>query len=368
MYEPQHFVDLQDNAAGGFGGDPDSWLSGEDQPPSASIRRTLSSFSAAAASAGGAAGNVDRVLFNDLVEIVPLVQSLIDRKANTSFTRRGSIAYTKTPSRESLLKKTTETKGRYAAQSIPTKKRRDLGDKELGKNTSDNRGDSFSIFSSSVLPAEKDGDELLALREQVEDLQRKLSEKDELLESAEKEMTSVRAKLDEAKHQASEKDSVLKTTQSQLSDAKIKLADKQAALEKLQWEATTSKGKVEKLQEDLNTMQEEMSSFVLLFEGLTKKNDTGFAEDIDVTVSDVDHFSEIDDLDERDMRNIEEAQEAYVAALATAKEHQDEESSAMAASARLHLQSFVLKTQSWEAPSGNHYVVIHRVAAETLAH
>ncbi|KAK3012728.1 hypothetical protein RJ639_009561 [Escallonia herrerae] len=358
MYEPQHFVDLQDNAAGGFGGGPDSWLSGEDQPPSASIRRTLSSFSAAAA-AGGAAGNVDRVLFNDLVEIVPLVQSLIDRKANTSFTRRGSIAYTKTPSRESLLKKTSETKGRYAAQSIPTKKRRDLGDKELGKNTSDNRGDSFSpIFSSSELPAEKDGDKLIALREQVEDLQRKLSEKDELLESAEKEMTSVRAKLDEAKHQASEKDSLLKTTQSQLSDAKIKLADKQAALEKLQWEATTSKGKVEKLQEDLDTMQEEMSSFRLLFEGLTKKNDTGFAEDIDVTVSDVDHFSEIDDLDERDMRNIEEAQEAYVAALATAKEHQDEESSAMAASTRLHLQSFVLKTQKlgspqWQSLCGN---------------
>ncbi|KAK2969722.1 hypothetical protein RJ640_004228 [Escallonia rubra] len=364
MYEPQHFVDLQDNAAGGFGGDPDSWLSGEDQPPSASIRRTLFSFSAAGGG-GGAAGNVDRVLFNDLVEIVPLVQSLIDRKANTSFTRRGSIAYTKTPSRESLLKKTTEAKGRYAAQSIPTKKRRDLGDKELGKNTSDNRGDSFSIFSSSELPAEKNGDELIALREQVEDLQRKLSEKDELLESAEKEMTSVRAKLDEVKHQASEKETLLKTTQSQLSDAKlcIMLADKQAALEKLQWEATTSKGKVEKLQEDLDTMQEEMSSFMLLFEGLTKKNDTGFAEDIDVTVFDVDHFSKI-----RDMRNIEEAQEAYVAALATAKEHQDEESSAMAASARLHLQSFVLKTQSWETPNGNHYVAIHRVAAETLAH
>ncbi|KAK2969717.1 hypothetical protein RJ640_004223, partial [Escallonia rubra] len=295
-----------------------------------------------------------------------------DRKANTSFTRRGSIAYTKTPSRESLLKKTTEAKGRYAAQSIPTKKRRDLGDKELGKNTSDNWGDSFSIFSSSELPAEKNGDELIALREQVEDLQRKLSEKDELLESAEKEITSVRAKLDEAKHQASEKETLLKTTQSQLSDAKIMLADKQAALEKLQWEATTSKGKVEKLQEDLDTMQEEMSSFMLLFEGLTKKNDTGFAEDIDVTVSDVDHFSEIKLVNRmiwmRDMRNIEEAQEAYVAALATAKEHQDEESSAMAASARLHLQSFVLKTQSWETPNGNHYVAIHRVAAETLAH
>ncbi|KAL0364429.1 UNVERIFIED_CONTAM: protein MICROTUBULE BINDING PROTEIN 2C [Sesamum angustifolium] len=100
MYEPQqqHLLDLQDNS--GFGSDPKSWLSGDD------LSRTLSSLSAAAATAS-ATGNVDRVLFNDLVEMVPLVQSLIDRKANSSFTRRGSMIYTKTPSRESLYKKAT---------------------------------------------------------------------------------------------------------------------------------------------------------------------------------------------------------------------------------------------------------------------
>ncbi|KAL0385246.1 UNVERIFIED_CONTAM: protein MICROTUBULE BINDING PROTEIN 2C, partial [Sesamum radiatum] len=98
LYEPQqqHLLDLQDNS--GFGSDPKSWLSGDD------LSRTLSSLSAAAATAS-ATGNVDRVLFNDLVEMVPLVQSLIDRKANSSFTRRGSMIYTKTPSRESLYKK-----------------------------------------------------------------------------------------------------------------------------------------------------------------------------------------------------------------------------------------------------------------------
>ncbi|GFQ06200.1 hypothetical protein PHJA_002764000 [Phtheirospermum japonicum] len=99
IYEPkhQHLLDLQDNS--GFGSDPKSWLSGDD------LSRTLSSLSAAAATAS-ATGNVDRVLFNDLVEMVPLVQSLIDRKANSSFTRRGSMIFTKTPSRESLCKKT----------------------------------------------------------------------------------------------------------------------------------------------------------------------------------------------------------------------------------------------------------------------
>ncbi|CAA3019574.1 MICROTUBULE BINDING PROTEIN 2C-like [Olea europaea subsp. europaea] len=103
MYESQqHLVDLQEN--GGFGSDPNSWLSGADDR--SSLSRTFSSLSTASASAA-ATGDVDRVLFNDLVEMVPLVQSLIDRKANPSFTRRGSMICTKMPSRESLNKKVT---------------------------------------------------------------------------------------------------------------------------------------------------------------------------------------------------------------------------------------------------------------------
>lgn len=67
MYESQHF-DLQENA-GGFG-DPNSWLSG-DPGLSPTHRRNHQAI------AGAGARNVDRDLFKDLVEIVPLVQSLI---------------------------------------------------------------------------------------------------------------------------------------------------------------------------------------------------------------------------------------------------------------------------------------------------
>jgi hypothetical protein len=51
-----------------------------------------------------------------------------------------------------------------------------------------------------------------------------------------------------------------------------------------------------------------------------------------------------DDLDEKEMQRMDEARKAYIAAVATAKERQDEESVTAAARARLHLQSFVLKT------------------------
>ena len=71
------------------------------------------------------------------------------------------------------------------------------------------------MFSSRAL-SDKDREELVILKEQVEELQTKLLEKDELLRSAEnsrEQMNAFNAKLDELKHQASEKDSLLKYTQ-----------------------------------------------------------------------------------------------------------------------------------------------------------
>ena len=123
------------------------------------------------------------------------------------------------------LLKITEPKGRNATQSIPTKKRRDPGDKDHSKNASNNfDAESFSSFSSRASAAEKDREELVMLKEQVEDLQKKISEKDELLKSAEiskNQMNAVQVKLDELKHQAEEKDSLIKSTQRKLSDAKV---------------------------------------------------------------------------------------------------------------------------------------------------
>ncbi|KAL6518202.1 hypothetical protein OROMI_033903 [Orobanche minor] len=335
MYErkQQHLLDLQDNS--GFGSDPKSWLSGDD------LSRTLSSLSAAAATAS-ATGNVDRTLFNDLVEMVPLVQSLIDRKASSSFTRRGSMIYTKTPSRESLYKKTA---GRSV--NLPTKKHSDQGDKDQTRaaiNIQDGRAENFSVLSSKNMLSGKDKEELMALRDQVDDLKRQLSEKDELLKSAEvskSEMDSIHMKLDELRNEAAVKDALIKSTQLQLSDAKIKLADKQAAVEKLQWEAMTSKNKVEKLQEDLDKVEGETTSFMLLIQGLTS-NDFSFASgDYDDVPYSYDQNHELDY--ETDMQKLEAAREAYIFAVAAAKEKQDEGSISAAANARLYLQSIVLK-------------------------
>lgn len=50
----------------------------------------------------------------------------------------------------------------------------------------------------------------------------------------------------------------------------IMLADKQASLEKLEWEVNASNKKVEDLQGDMSNMEFEISSFIALFEKLSE--------------------------------------------------------------------------------------------------
>ncbi|XP_010546218.1 PREDICTED: uncharacterized protein LOC104818357 isoform X2 [Tarenaya hassleriana] len=324
MFEPQHFVDLQGDS--GFG-DASSWLSGDDD-----LRRPHQS--SAAASSGN--GNLDRRLFNDLVEMVPLIEHYI--KERSSFKRRGSMIYTKTPSREALARRVPDLRGRNASQPIPGRKKRDPEGNNDGKSENKEQdGENVRALATA------EREEMKSLREKVDELQRKLLEKDELLKSMElskNQVNETHAKLEEMKRLVTEKESFIKSMQSQLSDTKFKLADKQAALEKTQWEAKTTGTKATKLQEMLDAVQGEVSSFMRLFEALTKSDSNKKYDGVfDVTPYEFDHLPYIDDIDETHLRKMEEARETYVAAVATAKEKQDEESMAAAAKARAYLQS-----------------------------
>lgn len=75
--------------------------------------------------------------------------------------------------------------------------------------------------------------------------------------------------------------------------SQIKLADKQATLEKIQWEAMTSNKKVEKLEDELDSMQTDISSFTLLLEGLTKTDTTEYTDDYDTKPCDFNHLPSI---------------------------------------------------------------------------
>ncbi|CAA6670690.1 unnamed protein product [Spirodela intermedia] len=282
------------------------WLperGGEQQPSSSfssgSPPRAPPHLSASGADPGNG-DSFDKVLFRNLVEMVPLVESLMDKRSNSSFTRRASMIYTPAPANE---RKTSATKNRKTAQSVSTKSQRE---------TSDNSSSNSSVEMMAQEDIRRDRAELISLKEQVADLQNKLLEKDEALKSMEdslNHMNSVRAIVDELKHQVEEKDSMIKSAISQLSSLKIKLADKQAALEKFEWEAKTSNQKVEQLQ----------GSWTLS----NMKSVLCFRQDVDED-------------------GMEEARRDYMAAIATAKENPTEETLCAAAEARQRLQAFVL--------------------------
>ncbi|KAL5102074.1 hypothetical protein RYX36_006401, partial [Vicia faba] len=116
--------------------------------------------------------------------------------------------------------------------------------------------------------------------------------------------------------------------------------DKQAALEKINWEMMTSNKKVEKLQEDLDYMQVDVSTFTLLLESLVDTDTAMCTGDYDTKPYIFNHVLEIDDMDEMEWQKMEEARKAYIVAVAVSKEKQDEEEFIVAAAnARLHLQS-----------------------------
>lgn len=75
--------------------------------------------------------------------------------------------------------------------------------------------------------------------------------------------------------------------------SQIKLADKQAAVEKLQWEAKTSNQKAERLQDELDSTQSQISSLMHIFEGLSNDDAVSPSEDYDTTPDYAVHLPDI---------------------------------------------------------------------------
>ncbi|KAL0916481.1 hypothetical protein M5K25_014001 [Dendrobium thyrsiflorum] len=261
----------------------------------------------------GSGSNVDRVLFKNLVEMVPLVESLMDKRAGSSFGRRASIVHTRAPQ----LKRAADYKSKKLAQTDSIKKTRDA--------------------EESV---QNDMNELLFLRDQVAEQQKKLIEKEEALKSAESltnQVNETYASVGDLRRQVVEKDALIKSTNAQLYNAKIKLADKQAALEKIEWEAKMSKKKVEELEGDASSNDEQISAMMILFEAIANKDSFPCLDDVSFEPP-----PPLDDIGEIDTVKMEEARKAYLSALAAAKEDPSDESLAFAAEARLRLQSLIL--------------------------
>lgn len=118
----------------------------------------------------------------------------------------------------------TDPKGtRKAVQSIPPKKNRDCLCDEKIKNKNVKNHD-LSTFKSKASLEGKDREEFNKLEERVENLQKILLEKDDLLKSAQvsmEEMAALHVDINEMKKQVRGKDSLIESTLLELSDVKV---------------------------------------------------------------------------------------------------------------------------------------------------
>ncbi|KAL5201499.1 hypothetical protein ABZP36_035853 [Zizania latifolia] len=242
------------------------------------------------------------------------------RRFCVSWCRRlSSMSYTAAPN---LTRKVSDPKFVKAARTTPVKKR------------------------PQVDQAQKQREELAALQEQLSGLQKKLLEKDEALRSAEhliSRISAANAAVDELRGQLSEKESLIESTGSELHGAKIQLAEKQAGLEKLEWEAKVSSTKVEELQVHVACMDVGISSLTKLFRKITENDRTPYLrERTDDSSLECEPVQLDDSVGDVDMEKMDQEMSAYITALAAAKDNPTDEFLKAVTEARLRLQAFVL--------------------------
>ncbi|WOL19912.1 hypothetical protein Cni_G28714 [Canna indica] len=243
------------------------------------------------------------------------------------------MVYTPAPSPS---KKATESKGGRETHTMSAKKRRDLDNAQ--RNNHSGSSDDYSVFSPQGVESEnalKHKQELSMLREQVNDLPSTILEKDEALKSAENKIIQMKAasvSVDELRLQIAEKDSLVKSINSQLNNVK------QAALERLTWEAQMSKQKIEEFEEQIVSMDYGVAE--LIYESLCS-NDSVVQPDESLILYDLEPLLVTNNMDDFEIEKMEEARSTYLAAVAAAKGNPTEELLASAAEARSRLQALV---------------------------
>ncbi|KAJ3677533.1 hypothetical protein LUZ60_003257 [Juncus effusus] len=325
---------------------------------SASSSSTSPPAIAGSMAAPAAGKNVDKLLFKNLVEMVPLVETLMEKKPNPAFTRRASIVHTAAPAQVKKVSNSTP-KPITKTKSIPPKNL-----KTPNGNLTKPKKDSSKISpSSSSRPLlglarnlKKEREELALLQVQVKDLESKLIEKESALKSAQdsiEEMNLVTETLEETKRQLENKELLVKSASDELYDAKIALADKQAALEKLEWEGKMSSIKVKELEGDVANMNDEISVLMDVFEKFSPTNNNSKSKESESESEDdenedssleIEPISLEDDLMEIDMEKMETEISKYILALEAAKVNPSEESLDVVAQERLRLQALVLSS------------------------
>ncbi|KAI5075694.1 hypothetical protein GOP47_0009770 [Adiantum capillus-veneris] len=250
------------------------WTDGIGAPP-------FSTTPASARSVLFSDGTIDKVLYQNLVEMIPLVETLMDQHNNKSFPRHASLIYTPTPSRDPLmLKKAVEQKGKRGHNQFFRGRRGELKDGFFWGNA-----DSVYLDSRETHPEEipmlsfptdhqvdqnaLNKDTIARLQGQIEQLEQKLEEKDNQLQAAETsthqqdDFVRLQASIEELKERIASKEQEVQQALNQLSEKQHEVASLQSLLQKAQAGLEASNSNVTKVQAELDNLQCQVASFIL---------------------------------------------------------------------------------------------------------
>ncbi|KAI5057275.1 hypothetical protein GOP47_0027290 [Adiantum capillus-veneris] len=187
--------------------------------------------------------SLDKVLFHNLVEMIPLVETFMEQKqSNRSFPRLSSLVYTPNP-RDAM---------KASEYGLRPKKGQ-------GQLFQDNRVDQNSIIAH--------------LQDQMEQLEQKLLEKENHLQAMENstrqaELMRLQSTVEGLQEQSLLKESEMERTINQLSDTQHEVKSLQCLLEKAESDAKASNSHAAKVHEESQSLQCQVAALLLWMESI----------------------------------------------------------------------------------------------------
>lgn len=280
-------------------------------------------------------GVVDKVLYHNLVEMIPLVETFMEQQQqqqhNKSFLRHASLIYTPTPC--DMLK--------VRAFEPPFK-----GKKGRGQLFGDNQVDQNSHSNAMVAQ----------LQAQMEQLELKLLEKDTQLQAAEissrqADLLRLQASVEELQGQISMKEMEIQKAIHQLAKTQHEVASLHSLLEKAESDVEASSLTVAKVHEESQNLQCQVAAILLWMESISSCLDDQTADNVPGSLSTVaEPTMENKQADQKyasqmlelDAKRVELTRRKYLASLVAARHNPSDELLLLVAELRGQLQAYLL--------------------------
>eukprot|EP00250_Pteridium_aquilinum_P019002 c24249_g2_i3 orf=1133-2308(-) len=345
-----------------IGSSTHTWNDGVSTPTSSSSPSLSSVLPASVAD-----GVVDKVLYHNLVEMIPLVETFMEQQQqqqnNKSFLRHASLMYTPSP-RDALKASEHSSKGKKGSSQLLRGKRGGVKHCILWDNDDSMCDDKAGVYPDAIptlvfatdnqTDLNSHSNAMVAqLQSQMEQLEQKLQEKDIQLQAAENstqqaDLLRLKASMEELQDQILLKEMEIQKAINQLSKTQHEVESLQSLLEKAELDVEASNLTVAKVNEESQSLQCQVAAFLLWMESISSclDNDTEGDEPRSLSVI-VEPTMESRQVDRKhvtqiDAKHVELTRRKYLASLIAARHNPSDELMLLVAELRGQLQAYLL--------------------------